>query len=363
MKRAIAWSAGVAAMLVTMAWWWCPFGTCTVDDTEVFHGDVLFVTNRELVDAPGPGDTFNGRRGQLRYGRCRVRFQPIPMADGLADQVDFFVPTEIRNVDAVEIFDRDVFSNALDGGNGSVPLPVVLFVHGYSYGFARTCRMGAELQRVLADQARVVMFSWPSDGNPANYVPDQVDVEWSVPQLAGLIGEIEARVGSSRLRLLAHSLGTRGMLFALDTLALDGRDSTVAEHLVLLAPDYDSATFARQIHRFSPLVDRITLYASDNDRPLSVSQMLHVQPRLGQAGEHLTVLPGIETIDVSPLGRYHPSGHEYFFYHPVVADDLTESLVRRTRPGARKHIEERSHEGRPYWALIPPGSESDGTAD
>jgi len=388
MKRPIAWIAragalgAAVALAAVVAWLWCPFGSCAVDDHEVVHGDVLFVTNRGFAEGAEPGERFDGQRGELRYGRCRVRFRPIPVADGLAEQVDYFVPTEIRNVDAVEVFDRDAFGHALDSNldrgpaagvdnevdngladdAGGRPLPVVLFVHGYSYGFARTCRLGAELQRVLADRALVVMFSWPSDANPADYVADQVDVEWSVPHLAGLIADIEARVGTSRLRLLAHSLGTRGTLFALGALALDGRDTPVADHLVLLAPDYDAAAFGQQVHRFAPLVGRITLYASDNDRPLGFSEMLHGQPRLGQAGEHLTVLPGIDTIDVSPLGRYHPSGHEYFFYHPIAADDLTESLVHGTRPGARKHTEARSNEGRQYWALTPPASESDKTA-
>lgn len=368
MKRPIAWTTAIAALVAAFAWLWCPFGACAVDDGETVHGDVLFVTNRGFVDADAPGDAFDGRRGELRYGRCRVRFRPIPMTDALAEQVDYFVPIEIRDVDAVELFDRAAFAGALarndsDGDRDDRPLPVVLFVHGYSYGFARTCRMGVELQRVLGDQALVVMFSWPSDANPADYVADQVDVEWSVPHLAGLIEDIEARTGPSQLRLLAHSLGTRGMLFALDALALDGRDAPVADHLVLLAPDYDSAAFARQSDRFTSMVGRITLYASDNDRPLGLSEVLHGHPRLGQAGEHLTLLPGIDTIDVTPLGRYHPSGHEYFFHHPIAADDLTESLVHGTRPDDRKHIEARSREGRKYWALTPPGSESDGGAD
>jgi len=62
----------------------------------------------------------------------------------------------------------------------------------------------------------------------------------------------------------------------------------------------------------------------------------------------------METIDVSPLGRYSPSGHEYFFHHPIVADDLIESLVRATPPGERRHTVRRTLDGNRYWALVEP---------
>jgi esterase/lipase superfamily enzyme len=313
---------------------------------------VLYVTNRQRNAGADPEDAYGGRRGQLRYGECRVRFTTIPVAEAIARRVPFFVPSEIRDVRTAGRKDGAAFWSRVDEAvGGRHDLPIVLFVHGYSYGFGRTCRMGAELQRMLAGRAKVVMFSWPSDANPVDYVADQVDVEWSVPDLASLLAELESRYGAGRLDVLAHSLGTRGVIFALERLRMTGFEGPVVGRLVLLAPDYDRESFVRQLELFRPMVGGISLYASDNDTLLALSAALHDHARLGQAGERLLVLPGIETVDVTPVGRYHPSGHEYHYYHPMVAADLIELLAEDTPPSGRPNLERREHRGLTYWAL------------
>lgn len=311
-------------------------------------GEVLIVTNRHMTENPDPAARFDGRRGALRHLRCEVGYRPIPLTDDVAGRVNFFVPTDFQKIEAVELLPADAFESAIaaDATN-----PVVLFVHGYYYGFEKTCRMGVALQRMLQDNATVVMFSWPSDANPADYVADQADVEWSAPTLADLMQRLRTRVGPDRLRVVAHSLGTRGVLFALGWLGLEGKSGPVADHLVLLAPDYDATAFSRQFEHIRKMIDRVTLYASTNDTPLLVSQTLHGYPRLGRAGEHLTVIEGMETVDVSGVGRYHPTGHEYFFYHPVVAADLVELLSLGTPAGERAHTRSRSRDGLAYWML------------
>jgi len=316
-------------------------------------GEVFIVTNRQLTDNSDPAERFDGRRGELHHVRCAVGYRPIPMSDDVAARVDFFVPTDFQRIESVETLQADTFESAI-GAAGSKP--VVLFVHGYAYGFDRTCRMGVALQRMLADRATVVMFSWPSDANPADYVADQVDVEWSVPALADLMQRLRDRVGPERLRVVAHSLGTRGVLFTLAWFRLEGEDGRIADQLTLLAPDYDAAAFRRQYGHIRKAVDRVSLYASINDTPLLVSQTLHGYPRLGQAGQYLTVIEGMETIDVSGLGRYHPTGHEYFFYHPVVAADLVESLALGVPPDERTHTRSRALDGLRYWTLEAPKS-------
>ena len=145
------------------------------------RGDVLFVTNRHLVETGPPAGRFDGRRGALRHGRCTVGYRPIPLTGDVADSVDFFVPTEFRQVESVALLDREAFIDAIaDRDDGAV----ALYVHGYAYGFPRTCRVGAELQRMVGDDATIVMFSWPSDGNPADYVADRADVDERHPLLA-----------------------------------------------------------------------------------------------------------------------------------------------------------------------------------
>jgi len=348
-KRRIVLLAAAFATLAVVGW--LAYRTHTNDQPPAAVGDVLFMTNRQMNESSAPQNRFGGRRGQLVQGRCRVGYRPIPLTRDLAGAVKFFVPTDFQAIETVELLDRAQFESALPARPEA---PMVLFVHGYSYGFDKTCRMGANLQRMLGDGATVVMFSWPSDANPADYVADQVDVEWSVPALAGLIERLGARQDRGPLRILAHSLGSRGVLLALAWLELAGLPPPYAEHLVLLAPDYDTASFKHQFDGISRRVERITLYASANDTPLKFSGALHGYPRLGQAGDALTLIEGMATIDVSLLGRYHPSGHEYFFYHPIAADDLVESLLHARAPAERRHTRPRSRNGKGYFVLVRP---------
>jgi len=352
-KRNTKLLVAAAILVVASTGGWIAFYQYRSGQPAEEVGEVLIVTNRHLTDKSDPAERFDGRRGGLHHTRCRVGYRPIPITADIASRVNFFVPTNFRDIESLEMLTPDAFETAIDA---DARRPIVLFVHGYSYGFAKTCRMGVALQRMLADRATVVMFSWPSDANPADYVADQVDMEWSVPALADLMQRLRVRVGPQRLRIVAHSLGTRGVLFTLAWLRLEGEQGPIADQLTLLAPDYDAAAFRTQYRQIHKTVGRVSLYASTNDTPLLVSRTLHGYPRLGQAGPHLTVIDGMETIDVSGLGRYHPTGHEYFFYQPIVAADLVESLALGVPPDQRTHTRRRTLDGLRYWTLEAPQS-------
>jgi len=313
--------------------------------------EVPYVTNRGRDDEASAGDVYNGDRGEAHVGRCEARFTPIQALDGLASRVPFYVPSEARRVVVAEREAPAAFRRRLDAavgdGNGA---SLVVFVHGYSNSFTRTCRMAAEMQRLLDDRATVLMFSWPSDANPAEYVSDQADLEWSVPLLASTLREFADRLGASRVQLLAHSLGSRGVIQALLRLRAEGPPFPRFGRLVFLAPDYDAMSFRDLLPLMAPLTAGVTLYASASDAPLRVSEELNGHPRLGQAGDHLTVMAGMETIDVTSAGRYQLLGHEYFYYHPRVAADLVALLTRGAgaddRPGLRRR---RDEAGVAYW--------------
>lgn len=234
----------------------------------------------------------------------------------------------------------------------------MLFVHGYNYGFERTCRMAAEMQRYLQDKATVLVFSWPSNGLPSDYMRDQADIEWSVPLLADIIGQLGKRIGSERVRVVAHSLGSRGVIQALQRLGAGRSEQPVIADLVLLAPDFDAQSFVELLPGLAPLAGGITLYASGNDTPLKLSQQLSGYPRLGEAGEHLTVARGMETIDVSSLGRYQFTGHEYFYFHPRVTADLVTLLGNGIRAWGRSGLRERRMNGLAYWEFTPMESDA-----
>jgi esterase/lipase superfamily enzyme len=281
-----------------------------------------------------------------------VAFSPVPVIDKLAPEVPFYIPAETRKMRVTPHGDAEIFWNRLGTEvAGTSSGSVVVFVHGYSYGFERNCRAAAELQRALLGKAVVLMFSWPSDGNPLDYLADQADIEWSVPFLARVLAQLGDLVGHRSVQVVAHSLGTRGVVFALDRLSAASRLRPVIGPLVLVAPDFDAQTFVDRLPGLVPLTGGITLYASSNDTPLKVSQQLHQYPRLGVAGEFLTVAEGMQTVDVSPVGRYQVLGHEYFLFHPQVVADLAmllgDALGAAERPGLRAL----HRDGLTHWEL------------
>jgi esterase/lipase superfamily enzyme len=196
------------------------------------------------------------------------------------------------------------------------------------------------------------MFSWPSNGLPADYLRDQADLEWSVPFLARVLARLGDRVGPGNVQVLAHSLGSRGVFFALERLSAELDERPLIGRLVLLAPDFDSQTFVDLLPEIAPLTGGITLYASSNDTPLKVSRRLSGYPRLGEAGEFLTVVEGVETIDVSPAGRYQILGHEYFYFHPLVAADLVALLSAGSGAEERSALRSRTRDGVRYWEIV-----------
>jgi esterase/lipase superfamily enzyme len=340
----------LALLLLALVITACAVGGSKNDATR--FTDVLFVTDRaNRADDPDQ-PRFGGQRGGLTHGRCEVRFRDIPLTRGLARTLDTHVPTVLRDVHRVEPLTAQSFDTEL----ATLPAdrPIVLFVHGYAYGFGRACRQSAQLQRRLGERATVVLFTWPSDGNPMDYGSDRGDAEWAALDFAELLVRIESTVGSERLRLAAHSLGSRTVLDALVRLRLEQGVREWVDHLVLLAPDFDTARFESLWPLLAPMVRHATLYASDNDRPLGVSASLHDQPRLGQAGDALTVLDGLQTVDVSPLGRYHPTGHEYHRYHPIAEDDFIALLLGAADAGAREHIRRRTEDGATWFELVTP---------
>jgi esterase/lipase superfamily enzyme len=313
---------------------------------------VPYVTNRSVEGVSGDTLVYGGGRGTPRVGRCEVQFTPIPLVGELASSVPFYVPSETKTVRATEISDAAAFWNDLSAAAaGTMTGSVVLFVHGYSNGFERACRMAAEVQRAVDGQATVLLFTWPSNGWALEYARDQAALEWSVPFLAETLADLGARIGTAKIHVLAHSLGSRGIIFALEWLDPGTKAEPAIAGLILLAPDFDAQTFLAHLPRLAALSRAITLYASDNDAPLKVSHQLHGAPRLGQGGDLRTVVEGVETIDVSPAGRYHITGHEYFYRHPRVAADLARLLVTGERAAQRPELRPGLQGGLPYWEV------------
>lgn len=301
----------------------CIFPAPSAAQMEIQALEFPYFTLRNRTGSDDPADYYGGERSDLRAGLCRVEELDLGVLAPLADVAPNFLREELLRVQAVEEADPDAILDGLEETAGEKG--PALYVHGYYIGFEKGCRRAALLQQNAGLAGRFLWFSWPSDGAAAYYTHDEADLYWSLPDLAGSIIALERRFGPGTVDVVGHSLGARGVVLALAEVANRNPDIRLG-HVVLLAPDMDFGIFERILPRVRPVAESMTVYATSGDRPLALSAQLHGYPRLGEAGNDVSRLAGVEVIDLSDLPSEGPTGHLYHIYSEAVGDDLRRLL-------------------------------------
>ncbi len=286
--------------------------------------DLRFVTNRKLVPSGRAGEYFGDDHGELSAGTCRVGFR-----DG--DRRGEVLRVDTRPLDSV-------FADVAPGR-------FVIYVHGYGEYFAKNCRRAALLQERLGLEGKMLLFSWPSSSY-FTYAGDAIDLEQSIDEFNALLTRAAAAVGRERIVLVAHSMGSRGVV---DALKVRGDEAPFGA-AVFVAPDIRRDVFRDNAAMLQQKVSDIVVYMSDSDRVLWLSTTVNVSGRLGVAREfdldHTTV------IDVTPAGTHDISGHLYHMLNPAVIEDLRVLLA--TSPADTKRSYHRVPGGTPgFWRLEP----------
>ncbi|NNJ98003.1 MAG: alpha/beta hydrolase [Gammaproteobacteria bacterium] len=310
---------------------------------------VPFLTLRNRTGREEAPKYFGGERDTLRAGICELDRTPLDSMKPLAARAPFRIPDEIVKVDAIiELAVQDFWQRMETRSDGQAP---VLYMHGFNISFERGCRRALMLKESLALEGRFLLFSWPSDGQITSYTHDEADLSWSVHPLHEVLLEMIDRFGQGKVNIVAHSLGTRGVMFAMLLLAqAQQHQGPLLNQLVLIAPDIDVGIFKQYLPKIRPLVRNMTVYVSSNDSPLMLSRQVHGHPRLGEAGEHLEALQGIEIIDLSAVPRRAPSGHVYHLYQDVVIKDL-DRLLHANQPAAQRGNLKQTRESQ--WLMLP----------
>ena len=316
-------------------------------ETTAAARGVPFITLRNRTGETAPRTYFGDARGALSAGWCGIRETVLPIPPGLVAAAPFHVPDEILRVGEIR---EEPVATVLDGlavtADGADP---VLYTHGFYVDFDKGCRRATMLQEGAGLTGRFMWFSWPSDGALLNYTRDEADLYWSVPDLADVIGDMALRFGPGRVGVAGHSLGARGVVLALYDVAGRHPDVRIGD-VVLLAPDIDFDTFRKLLPRIRPLVRSLTVYVADADRPLALSAQLHGYPRLGETGNDVALLEGVEVIDISDIPVRSPTGHLYHIYNPEVWDELDQLLNEGKGATERRNLVQR---GPNLWALEP----------
>lgn len=315
--------------------------------TDTRQQIIPFVTVRDITGSEKPSKIFGGERDVLRAGHCVLSQLSLESIKSVAEKTPFYLPEQIVKLAKVSLSPVEDFWSGLKSKSGEES--PILYTHGYFVSFERGCKRASLLRKSLGLNGQLVLFSWPSDGAILNYTRDESDLFWSVDPLHNTILDMIDVFGEGEVDLVAHSLGTRGIMLALVRLAQARRaDEPLINQVILIAPDIDAGIFEQYLPVIRPLAHRITVYVSSKDSALAVSGRLHGYPRLGQAGAHLEGLAGIDIIDMSDIPMRYPSGHVYHLYHNDAAADLSALLQENKSAAQRKNLKQTSKH---IWSL------------
>lgn len=293
---------------------------------------------------------YGGERDELRAGTCEVTFSPIKGLQGIAGASPFYIPSQKAALTGLTELPIDSFLETINISSGS---NTVVYIHGYNIDFWKSCRRTSMFQRSLGLADRLILFSWPAAGNVLKYTWDESDLYWSVAYIAQFLEELITQKGQGKVDLVVHSLGARGAILALARLADRQSGQLLINELVLIAPDIDTAIFQQELSNIRQVANRITLYVSENDKALKLSHEVHGYPRLGQAGKDLSVIDGVDTIDISLMESNRLSGHLYHLYSPQIIKELKQLLHTGEPPERRPSLKILYKEGLPFWQMVP----------
>lgn len=322
---------------------------------------VFYATDREPTGSTTPAGFYGRKQSErLSYGVCQVR---IPMdtvvASWRAPRSGIPSSSRIRTKHAVLLSVAPEGQDAFFGKLQTAAAPArtaLVFVHGYNVTFEEAARRMGQLAYDLKIDAPV-LYSWPSSGvllvSPSSrslgYTADATNAQVTVPRLEEFLREVAERSGASEIHLVAHSMGNLAMTQALDRIA--ARPGPSFSQVVLAAPDIDARVFVEQFVTGVTQVSRhVTLYASSKDEALRASKAVNGGRRAGDSGDDVTVVPGIDTVDVSAVDTRLGIHHSYYGDNDSVVSDLF-YVLRGKSPDERARLKKEFKGTLPYWVF------------
>ena len=309
---------------------------------------VYYGTNRAETHETKPALFYGNARADLQYGYLDVTIPRSHQEAELETQprwVEFTfgadqaaMRAQYILLDKVMPLEKSEFVRSLRQQIGDArSKDVFIFVHGFNNTFEDAARRTAQMAYDLDFDGTPMMYSWPSQGSATAYAVDEAAVGISGRRLADFMDTIVAQAGAQRIHLIAHSMGNRALLEALQTyLAKRAPDNRrhIFGQIVFTAPDVDRDYFTDAIQSMAESAERITLYASDNDLALRSSQFIHGAPRAGTAGDVIVKLAGLDSIDMSSVPA-DALGHSYFAANSGAIYDIFRLLWRGDPPPDR----------------------------
>lgn len=317
---------------------------------------VWFGTNRKpIVSMPMQMQFSNERGDAVHYGRCTVF---IPKAHRVGSLGSAWIRRLLVGDDrvalrAIETMSEDSYWNTISGALSSLPeseRTAIVYIHGYNTPFVAAARRAAQIGVDLGAAALTAFFSWPSQGRAKAYPADEAAIEASSGAIGDFLLSFAKQSGATRVHVIAHSMGNRGLARALaDVAARTSRQGICLGQIILAAPDVDVAVFKQLASAFGKLAEQTTLYVSERDFPVKLSADWHQYPRVGRIPP-VTVVGGVDTVSVGPVDLTL-LGHAYHGTVRSVLIDMFQAIRNGLPPDRRAHLERMICQDGTYWAF------------
>ncbi len=341
---------------------------------------MLYATNRE--PATNSDLFYENKRGflvrlgiaEISFGNQKLDWEEARRVSLLKTRSDKY-PLKVTAVKEFGILDRSVsdlhdpttlpldlrtpaeqFANLINAKlKISKRKDILIYLHGYKVVFDNPILVATELWHFLGYDGVTIAFAWPSTPSTWAYMSDLETARLSANGLRLLITFLAEETDAERINIVGYSAGTRVVIDALNQLALihGGDDKAALRHrlrigqVILVGSDYDRDLFgASLINGLLELPDRLTIYLSEADKALGVSQWLFGRNRLGQMFNERPLQPHVDAylrdnkslvmIDVTDAeSATSGNGHAYFRSSPWVSSDILISLYHRLDPSRR----------------------------
>lgn len=320
---------------------------------------VHYGTNRLPTGLSDPAEFYGDKRGPLELGVATVSVPkareigevPVPSmwrSDFRPNAALHFILTKVEPAASVGAFT----ASAAEQIGKSRLREALVFIHGYNSDFEKSVFRAAQLAVDLDIDGAAFMYSWPSKGSLPGYVADGAQVIRPLTRSLKEFLAIVQNTGAERIHVVAHSMGNRFLLDALDLIARDVAPADrkpMFRQVVFAAPDVDAEDFTDRVTTIGWMANRMTLYASSKDRALQLSSIVNGGYRRAGDAEALVTVPGLDTIDTTEVGG-EGLGHGDFAERAL--DDFRAVVWLSLEPKSRCVLTERKNpSGVDYWQL------------
>jgi len=365
-------------------------------DTNPFdripYDGILFATDRSPATKQDREQYYRNDRGQVvRLGLAEIQFGKKEFTWEFARSISMLksrseeYPIKITNADEWGIMDStmpywfdvslisedelpadatDRFADAINEQLAvSKKKHVYIYVHGYKVVYENPVLVSAELWHFLGYDGAFIAYAWPSTPSKFAYIKDSDTAAGYARNFRLLLEFVAENTGAEEIHVIGYSNGTRLVLRAMEQLALIHEGESADEiwkqlrlrNVILIGSDLDRGVFGAYLSDGILNVSKhLSIYMSQYDKALGVSQFLTRRQRLGQlwGGKGGEIHPlarqalidfrdQISFINVSDAeGSDTGNGHGYFLSSPWASSDILMTMYYGLTPEQRGLVEQ-----------------------